>query len=106
MDLVRSSQQPISYEDIILILLPGLIAHPGGHLEHGESFETCAQREVMEETGLTIKDIRFLTATTTILDDCDKQFVTVWMTAINARKLTGSDEMGEPKVRHTLPLSM
>lgn len=28
---------------------------PGGHLEHGESFEACAIREVAEETGLQIQ---------------------------------------------------
>jgi len=55
----------------------------------------------MEETGLTIKDIRFLTATTTILADCDKQFVTIWMTAINAPESPGSYATVEPKVRNT-----
>jgi 8-oxo-dGTP diphosphatase len=35
-------------------------ASPGGHLEHMESFEDCARREVMEETGLEIGPIRFL----------------------------------------------
>ncbi len=33
---------------------------PGGHLEHLESFEDCARREVREETGIEIKNIRFL----------------------------------------------
>jgi 8-oxo-dGTP diphosphatase len=33
---------------------------PGGHLEYMESFEECAKREVMEECGLEIQNIRFL----------------------------------------------
>ena len=35
-------------------------AWPGGHMEYMESFEDCAKREVMEETGMKIKNIRFL----------------------------------------------
>jgi 8-oxo-dGTP diphosphatase len=38
----------------------GEYATPGGHLEYGESFEACAIREVMEECGLKIKNIRFI----------------------------------------------
>lgn len=41
--------------------MPGLFAAPGGHLEYGESFAQCAAREVKEETGLIVEDIRFLT---------------------------------------------
>lgn len=33
---------------------------PGGHLEYGESFEECAVRECLEETGIKIQNIRFL----------------------------------------------
>lgn len=38
----------------------GEYASPGGHLEHLESFEACARREVLEETGLELGDIHFL----------------------------------------------
>lgn len=38
----------------------GEFATPGGHLEHGESFEACARREVREETGLELGEVRFL----------------------------------------------
>ena len=38
----------------------GEYAFAGGHLEHLESFEACAKREVMEETGLEIENVRFL----------------------------------------------
>lgn len=38
----------------------GEYAYPGGHMEFGESFEDCARREVREECGLEIGNIRFL----------------------------------------------
>jgi len=34
-------------------------AFPGGHLEYMESFENCARREVAEECGIEIKNIKF-----------------------------------------------
>lgn len=33
------------------------IAFPGGHAEPGESFERAAEREILEETGLTVKNL-------------------------------------------------
>lgn len=37
----------------------GEFAFPGGHLEHLESFEQCAKREVKEECGIEIDNIKF-----------------------------------------------
>ena len=38
----------------------GQYAWPGGHMEYMESFEGCAKREVLEETGVEIENVRFL----------------------------------------------
>lgn len=37
----------------------GEYAFPGGHLEYMESFEDCAKREIAEECGVEVKNIRF-----------------------------------------------
>lgn len=60
------------------LMQTGTWALPGGHLEHGESFEACAQREVLEETGLHASDIHFLTATNSILEE-GAHYVTIFM---------------------------
>lgn len=52
---------------------------PGGHLEFGESLESTAEREVAEETGLKIKNIRFGGLTNDIFADENKHYVTIWM---------------------------
>ena len=56
----------------------GTWAIPGGHLEFGESFEECAAREVSEETGLKVRNIRYLTATNDIMKEDNKHYVTVF----------------------------
>lgn len=52
---------------------------PGGHLEFGESWEECAKREVREETGLIVTNVRFLTATNDLFHDHNKHYVTIWV---------------------------
>lgn len=52
---------------------------PGGHMEFGESFEQTARREVKEETGLDITNVRFGAVTNDIFENEGKHCVTVWM---------------------------
>lgn len=51
----------------------------GGHLEFGESFEECARREILEETGLQVKNIRQITVTNDIFPKDNKHYVTIFM---------------------------
>lgn len=52
---------------------------PGGHLEFGESFEDTARREVLEETGVQIKNVRFGALTNDYFEAEGKHYVTIWM---------------------------
>lgn len=38
----------------------GQYAFPGGHLEHMESVQDCVMREIAEECGLEVENLRFL----------------------------------------------
>lgn len=38
----------------------GEYAPPGGHFEYMESFEACVKREVREETGMEIENVKLL----------------------------------------------
>ncbi|MFH0979205.1 MAG: NUDIX hydrolase [Candidatus Woesearchaeota archaeon] len=50
---------------------------PGGHLEFVESIEDCARREVLEETGIKIKNIKFGPYTNDIFVKEKKHYVTL-----------------------------
>lgn len=63
---------------------------PGGHLEYGESFAETAARESLEETGLEIGNIKFLTATNDIFGE-GKHYVTIFVTA----QITGENKIAQ-----------
>lgn len=54
---------------------------PGGHLEFGETPEAAAIREVTEETGIYLSNVKFLTLTNDIFIESHKHYVTIWMYA-------------------------
>jgi 8-oxo-dGTP diphosphatase len=67
----------------------GEYAFPGGHFEYMESFEDCAKREVTEETGMEIQNIRFLRIMN-LKDYAPKHYVNIAMVA--------DWKSGEPKI--------
>lgn len=72
----------------------GMWSVPGGWLEYGESFEDAAKREVLEETGLSIKDVTFCAVTNNVFQDEDKHSITVWMTS---HWMSGESTIMEPE---------
>ena len=66
---------------------------PGGHLEFGESIEACAVREIDEEIGITIRDIRIGPYTNDIFTKENKHYVTLY---VIARYASGVVQLKEP----------
>ncbi|MBX0330510.1 NUDIX domain-containing protein [Oscillochloris sp. ZM17-4] len=54
---------------------------PGGHLEYGETPEGCGAREVREETGLTVVNLRRGPYTNDIFADEGKHYITLFVEA-------------------------
>ena len=57
----------------------GTWSTPGGHLEYGESPETCAAREALEEAGVTVSGIHFLAITNDVFKDTKQHYISIWM---------------------------
>ena len=60
---------------------------PGGYIKYGETIEQAAARETMEETGVSIDEIKFRVITNDVFEAEQQQFITVWVEA----KYTGGE---------------
>ena len=58
----------------------GEYSFPGGHLEYMESFEECVRREVFEECGLEIDNVKFVSLGNSVIYS-PKHFITVGFSA-------------------------
>lgn len=59
----------------------GTWSAPGGHLDYAETPEDCAVRETREETGVRVRDPRFVGITNDLFEDAGKHYVTLWIAA-------------------------
>ena len=86
--------------DKVLLLLrkgdhaAGFWGTPGGHLEFGETPQECAYREVAEEAGIKIKNVRCGCITNDIFSDTEKHYVTFHMVA---EYVSGEAQVLEPE---------
>lgn len=86
MDIPRIGVGVIVIKDNKVLLGKRMNAHgegtwsfPGGHLEYNESVEDCAKREVFEETGIKIKNVRLGNYTNDIFEKESKHYVTLYV---------------------------
>lgn len=71
----------------------GTWSAPGGRLEHGESFEDCARRELREETGLELGPAVLGPTTNDLFPELREHYVTV---LVIARQASGVPDNREP----------
>jgi 8-oxo-dGTP diphosphatase len=78
----------------------GTWSTPGGHLDFGESPESCALRELTEETGVLGIAPRIIALTNDIFPTEGKHYITIWVRVEHASgeaSLTAPDESSEVK---------
>ena len=64
----------------------------GGHMEENESPEECALREIKEETGLTVTDLRLRGILTFILPDWGNELTFLYTARTDSDEITACAE--------------
>lgn len=67
---------------------------PGGHLEKGETVSACAEREVLEETGLRVRGLRHLGFTDSVFTVNGRDYLTL---LLSCDYLSGEADVREPE---------
>jgi 8-oxo-dGTP diphosphatase len=74
-------------------IMPDVWMAPGGHREFNEGLFECARREIKEETGLDIKNLRVIATGNAYLKDLDQEFFFHFVEADYA----GGEVIAEPE---------
>jgi 8-oxo-dGTP diphosphatase len=72
-------------------------SYPKGKLEEGETFEDAAQREVLEETGLICRLLRFIGHTEYMDRKGRPKVVAYWVMAVETGSFAVNEEVDELK---------
>jgi 8-oxo-dGTP diphosphatase len=62
-------------------IMPGVWMAPGGHRESYEGLFECARREILEETGLKIKNLKIKVTGVGFMKDNNEEFCVHFLTA-------------------------
>ena len=77
-------------------IMPDVWMAPGGHREFNEGLFACARREIKEETGLDIKNLKVIATGNAYLQDLDQEFYFHFVEADYAGgEVTAEPENGE-----------
>lgn len=71
----------------------GYWAFPGGHLDFGENIFDCALREIEEEVGIKVKNLKEFDFTNDFFEKENKHYITIF---ISADYESGEVELKEP----------
>jgi 8-oxo-dGTP pyrophosphatase MutT (NUDIX family) len=68
---------------------------PKGKLDEGETFEQCARREVLEETGLICRLVRFIGTTSYVHRRGRPKIVAYWLMEAESGEFVANEEVDE-----------